>query len=315
MKVRSDWLTSIRVQRLGQILIGVPSISRYVTQKELENILWRNCGGPMNEVRNLIDILAGLKLIRRDNQSVIRTKTGDSIAKALRAGDAASLALSLIRVGYFHDQARILIECGRVNDFGNLRCSTRLARTGAAQLVGLLQSWNGIQLLPELLIPARVFEELNAVWALLPPPVELPKWAAERKAVGDRAEMYTVQYERGRVGTNAIFWVSRDSDALGWDVEDRSTVPRRCIEVKGRREVGVVFYLSENEWNKAQELGRSYEIQFWGGIDLSKEPSFEYAFLRGEGFPIRISNVAEELRNNWLAVPVTWKISRREPAL
>ena len=85
--------------------------------------------------------------------------------------------------------------------------------------------------------------------------------------------MYTVQYERERVGQSSIFWVARDTDSLGWDVEDRSKTPYRYIEVKGRRDSELVFYLSEREWNKAHELGSNYEVQFWGSIDLTVDPA------------------------------------------
>ena len=58
-------------------------------------------------------------------------------------------------------------------------------------------------------------------------------------------------------------------------MEDRSVNPYRYIEVKGRRESDLVFYLSDNEWGKAQALGPNYEVQFWGGIDLALDPGVE----------------------------------------
>lgn len=84
----------------------------------------------------------------------------------------------------------------------------------------------------------------------------LPGFALERKQVGDRAELYSVQTERSRIANpSVIAWVARESDTLGWDVEDRSVTPHRCVEVKGRRDGEVIFYLSENEWRRAHELG------------------------------------------------------------
>jgi hypothetical protein len=176
--------------------------------------------------------------------------------------------------------------------------------------MGILENWNEVQILPEVIVPDTLLQELNTVWALLPPVVEMPKWAAERKAVGDRAEMYTVQYERTQRGSSAIFWVARDSDSLGWDVEDRSASPHRRIEVKGRRDNDVTFYLSEKEWTKAHELSSNYEIHFWGGIDLTSEPSVEYSNLRTNGYPIVISDFASNVGKDWLAVPVNYRISR-----
>lgn len=311
MKVRSDWLTSARVRRLIQILLKVSSLPPDISQREVERTLWRDCGGPLQEVETMVGVLADLRLIRTAGAIVKRTQAGDRVVRAIRAKDESLFALTLIRAGYFHDQARIFIETGKIDLSGNLRCPVKVARAAAPQLLGLLETWENVQFLPEVVVPELLLQELNTVWALLPPPVELSKWAAERKQVGDRAEMYTVQYERTRVGASAIFWVSRDSDALGWDVEDRSVIPQRCIEVKGRRDTEVVFYLSENEWKKAHELGASYEIQFWGGIDISIDPSVEYSALRANGFPFVIANISAELGQNWHAVPVNWRITRR----
>jgi hypothetical protein len=33
-----------------------------------------------------------------------------------------------VRAGYFYDQARVLLECGRVDAAGNLHCATAIAR-------------------------------------------------------------------------------------------------------------------------------------------------------------------------------------------
>lgn len=313
MKVRSDWLTGVRVRRLSEILVAISSLPPEISERDSETVLWRKCGGPLAEIRQLIDVLIELRLVRTSGQSLARTPAGHQIARAIRNRDDDLLALGLIRAGYFHDQARILLESGQIDDGGNFRCPTRLARICAPQLIGMLESWDEVRISPEILIPDTLLQELNSVWALLPPPIEIPKWAAERKAVGDRAEMYTVQYEKTRVGTASIFWVARDSDTFGWDVEDRSVTPYRCIEVKGRRESDVVFYLSENEWNKAHELGPNYELHFWGGIDLSVEPSVEYSSLRAGGYPLVINNLAQELLHTWEAVSVNWRITRRIP--
>lgn len=309
MKVRSDWFTSVRVRRLSEVLVAIASLPPDISDPEIETLLWRKCGGPLPEIRPLIDVLIELKVVRMSGQALARTHGGHKIAKAIRSRNQDLLALTLIRAGYFHDQARILLESGEIDGGGNLRCPSRVARIGAPQLLGLLQSWDEVQLFPEVFVPDRILQELNSVWALLPPPIELPKWAAERKEVGNRAEMYTVQFEKTRVGTASIFWVARDSDALGWDVEDRSTTPHRCIEVKGRRDSDVVFYLSENEWSKAQALGANYEVQFWGGIDLAADPATEYAMLRANGYPVIITNLSAQLGHTWKAVAVSWRIS------
>jgi hypothetical protein len=311
MTAKSDWFTSARFRRIVELLVSIGSLPADISEKETVTVLWRKCGGPLNEILQLIETLISLKLARASGQGLVRTPLGHQIAKKIRTKDHRALALTIIRAGYFHDQARVLLELGSIDVDGNLRCSSRYARTGAPQLVGLLEYWNEVQIFPELVVPESVLKELNKVWALLPPPVVLPAWAAERKEVGNRAEMYTVQYERDRLGHSSIFWVARDSDSLGWDVEDRSTVPYRYIEVKGRRDSELAFYLSDKEWTKAQELGPNHEVQFWGGIDLMLDPAVEYMKLRSNGYPIVIGNLAAELRTGLEAVAVSWKITRR----
>ncbi len=244
-----------------------------------------------------------------------RTSTGDRVAKAIRRGDLPALGTPLIRTGAFHDQSRYLIENGSRDGDGNLICELRVARVGAAQLLGILGWWPTFQSRPQVFIPKALADELGAVWALLPPPVEVPAWAAERKAVGDRAEMYTVQAERTSApSASSIRWVARDADDLGWDVEDHSGAQVRRIEVKGRRDGQVVFYLSENELKKAREFGNAYEIHFWGTIDLSRDPAVEYAALRESGYPLILENPASAIEaGDWIAEPVRWRVRQGSP--
>jgi hypothetical protein len=311
MSVVSGWLTGIRIQRTQEILILVSTLPPTMPLADVTRALWQRCGGPLGEIPQLIELLADLKFVRLDKDSVVRTSAGDKVSKALKSGRRELFALTLIRAGYFHDQARFLIECGSVQPNGNLHCSLRMSRAGAPQLTGLLSIWEEVQTFPEVVVPGSLLQDLNTVWALLPPPVVLPKWVAERKEVGNRAEMYSVQFERTKLGTSAIFWVAKDSDELGWDVEDRSVTPHRCIEVKGRRDDEVVFFLSDNEWQKAVELGALYEIQFWGGIDLTCDPASEYARLRATGYPLVISNISTQVGVGWEATAVRWRITRK----
>jgi hypothetical protein len=253
MEHQSEWLTGVRIARLKTVLLGISSIPIQVSTQEMHRFLWKKCGGLLDEVPLLIQILAILKLIRFDKHLPKRTPAGDTLARTLRR-DETILGLTLIRAGHFYDQARVLLATGTISDAGALSCPIRTARTVAPQLIAILETWPGVTTYPELSVPAAVVHELNSVWALLPPVTELPKWAAERKEVGNRAEMYTVQFERTSISPSKILWVARDSDALGFDVEDISVIPSRCIEVKGRRDRDIVFYLSEQEWDKAQQL-------------------------------------------------------------
>jgi hypothetical protein len=95
-------------------------------------------------------------------------------------------------------------------------------------------------------------------------------------------------------------------------VEDRTGTPYRYIEVKGRRDGQQRFYLSENELRKATELGAAYELQFWGNIDLSRDPAIEYAALRAAGYPIVLPNLRAVFDGGTFdVVPVRWRISLR----
>jgi hypothetical protein len=305
---RSEWLTGIRIRRLAEILVRTPSIPAGIGRRETYRHLWKRCGGPLGETPILVSVLSGLKLLREDRESFKRTPAGDKLAKTLRQRDDSALTLTLIRSGHFFDQARLLLETGKI-DGGVLRCPIRTARVVAPQLVAIVEGWTGVSTYPDLVIPNAILQELNSVWALLPPEPEIPKWAAERKAVGNRAEMYTVQLERTRVSPSKILWVARDSDSLGFDVEDTSVSPTRCIEVKGRRDNDVVFYLSEREWEKAQELGDRYEVHFWGEIDLATEPAVEYALLRNNGYPVVFKNPATLIGMTLVSVPVKWRVT------
>lgn len=309
MERRSEWLTGIRIRRLQIVLLATPTIPAGLTRRDAERHLWRKCGGPLEEVPLLLEVLSNLKLMRAEGDLLKRTGAGDRMARSLRQRDSSVLGITLIRSGHFFDQARVLLQTARIDDKGTLRCSIRASRGVAPQLVAILEQWEGVITYPELVIPSALVQELNSVWALLPPAIETPKWAAERKAVGNRAEMYTVQRERSRVNPALILWVARDTDALGFDVEDTSVSPSRCIEVKGRRDNDVVFYLSEHEWEKAKELGERYEVQFWGGIDLQVQPAVEYTLLRQNGYPIEFRNPAALIGTVLLSAAVSWRFS------
>lgn len=309
----SPWFTGARLQRLAKALPALPSSQQDIPTAESMRVLWRVCGGPYDELSSLMVVLGELGFIIESGSVMRRTAAGDRVVRAIRRDDLTALGTALVRSGVFHDQSRYLVENGNRDGEGNLVCEQRVVRIGAAQLLGLLGWWPDVRVRPQVLIPKLLADELGAVWALLPPPVEVAAWASERKAVGDRAEMYTVQTERiTAASASAIRWVARDSDDLGWDVEDHSTATIRRIEVKGRRDGQVVFYLSDNEWKKAREFGDAYEIHFWGTIDLAREPAAEYAALRASGYPIILVNPAAAIESgDWVAEPVRWRVAPR----
>ncbi|MCE2405118.1 MAG: DUF3883 domain-containing protein [Dehalococcoidia bacterium] len=178
-------------------------------------------------------------------------------------------------------------------------------------MVGLLSRWPKFQSRPKVVGPSSVVNELTAVWALRGPEEGESSWLSHRRRVGNRAELYSFQRERSEAqDPSAIAWVSKDSDRLGWDIEDRTKTPYRRIEVKGSGGESPVFFLSENEWRQASIHGANYEVQFWGNIDLHREEPSEYASLRAVGFPIVVSNICDKIASGeWVATPVQWRIA------
>ena len=296
-----------------QALRRIPGQAPGVPLGNAKRLVWDGCGGPFDEATVLLEVLQSLNLITETGQTLLRTRAGNQVSKAIGRGDATAFAVLLIRAGFFHDQARVVIEQGQMQADGSLACPPRTFISAAPQLLGILRYWDTVKVRPVVTIPQNLLSELDTVWALLPPAPELPEILTERKAVGDRAEMYSVQFERSRSADPArIAWVARDSDLLGWDVEDRNGSPTRCIEVKGRRDNKQTFYLSENEWRKLKELGGAYQLHFWGNIDLNRTPALEYAALRASGYPIVLDNFEALVSvGDWTMTPVRWRLERQ----
>ncbi|HYC54234.1 MAG TPA: DUF3883 domain-containing protein [Candidatus Binatia bacterium] len=308
----SDWFTPARFRRLANILSSIDGAAPGLPAADAARRVWRVCGGPLTEISDYLALLIELDLIRLHSGGYFRTRGGNKLAKTLRSGDRTGLALTLIHGGCFHDQARHLLERGTNDAHLRLVVTRKEALVGAPQLVSLLELWSEVEVRPKVAIPSSLAAELEAVWTLLPPEREIPEWQLERKAVGNRAELYTVQLERSRVADkNSVHWVARDADDLGWDVEDRSWEQVRRIEVKGSRDRREMFFLSENEWRRANEYGEDYFIHFWGAVDLNRKPAVEYAALRAEGYPVEIQNPAKAINDRkWSATATRWRVER-----
>ena len=308
------WLTGPRLERLAVALLAIGTNAPGIAREGAVSTIWRKCGGSHEEAREVLGILTWLNLVRIDNDYIRRAKAGNPIVRSLRTGDYRPLGITIIRAGLFSEQARTLLESGRIDADGNLVCLPRAAESVAPQLIGLLSRWPEFQSRPKVVVPSNLLNELSAVWALRTPEEVEPSWMTERRRVGKRAELYSLQCERSEAhDASAIAWVAKDSDSLGWDIEDRTAAPYRRIEVKGSRGESPVFFLSENEWKQAAIHGSSYEVQFWGNIDLQREESSEYASLRAIGFPIIISNIRDRITSGeWAATPVQWRIAKND---
>lgn len=310
--VRSSWLTGTRTRRLLDVLAALPGGASGIPTEEARLRIWRFCDGPIDEVLVLLEVLVGAELVRVELGQYKRTPSGHRAIAHRGTEGLRPLGLALLRAGYFHDQARALLDLGTNDADGNLTCPTRQARRACPQLIGILRYWAQVTIAPALLVPAELLEELQAVWALLPPPtLEEPAAEAIRKTIGNRGELYSYQLERLEADVASdIVWVARDDDNLGYDIEDRSTNPRRRIEVKASGEATVRFFLSENEWRKSREDPSTYEIQFWGVIDLATNPADEFKRLRDRGFPLVFSDIPSLLGNGQLqATPAKWRVT------
>jgi len=312
MDVHSDWLTTARLARAARALSVLEQDRRRWPRKEAARAVFRRAGGAADEADSILELLIVSRLIEVKGDTVQVTTAGIQIATGVADGDVMAIGLTFIRAGFFHDQARALMESGSINEFGELECPTALARTIASQLVGLLEWWDGVEILPRVRIPVSLVQELGTIAALLPGDAFAPKWVEDQKMVGNRAETYSVKWERTRASDpRLIAHVAPDSDTLGWDVEDRSSTELRRIEVKGRRSAEMIFNLSENELKKAKEHGTRYELQFWGEIDLNTDAEIEYASLTAAGYPTCIENLAAELASGrWIMTPTNWRVSR-----
>jgi len=254
-----------------------------------------------------MSVLADLKLLWVDGDLIRLTKTGFGLAQDQSSPKIVGEVL--VRRGFFHDQARLLRESAVTSSDGTLRCSMTTARTLAPQLIGVLQKWKGVSVYPEIVLPRVAADLISGITTVLPPAVVVPRWVEDQKAVGNRAEAYSLQFESSRVPLSLLTWASQDSDSLGYDIEDRSQQPSRLIEVKGKRDQSILFYISENQLKRATLAGDRYEVHFWGNIDLSTDPEIEYCQLRDAGYPFVIRDIAGNIGTEWCLEPVEWRVT------
>jgi hypothetical protein len=309
--VRSTWLTAVRTRRLAHILTVVPARSPGLAVDEARLRLWRTCGGPIDDVPTMVDVLIGAELITVNRAALRLTRAGQTVLAKRGVEGLRPLGLALLRAGYLHDQARTLLDMSETDDDGRLSCPTRPARQRCPQLLGVLQFWPDVAVGTRIDIPARLVRELETAWALLPPrSADDEARDALRQNIGNRGELYSYQLERLNAADQShIAWVARDDSNLGYDIEDRSVNPRRRIEVKASGEIPIRFLLSANEWQKAHEDPPSYEIHFWGGIDLNVDPAEEYARLRGQGYPRIFTDLPGLISaGQFSAKPTKWRI-------
>lgn len=310
----SHSFTEIFVERLLAAVSAVPSreaggLSADRAPLALQALI---PGGP-RAIRPTLDCLEALGIIATVDGGLARTKLGNTIRRQLRAEKTSgAVALAVIRSGFMGDQVRTLRETLELSEDG-YRCTRHRARDAAPQLLGLLARLPDVVIANQISIGPETSRELDSLWNEVLPSSRI-NWAdleRRRKAVGDRAESYSMEFERARrVGAvGDVAWVSRDDDGLGYDIEVAGT-PTRRIEVKGSAGPDVIFYLTAREHEVAARFGAAYEVQFWGTVDLRSDPRVDYERLRTAGYPIRIVAPLTALRGEpWSMIPDRYKVS------
>jgi hypothetical protein len=297
----ANWFTHVRVERLLPALRAIqmqppPGVAHWRATRTV----WNQCGGPFDEVADIIDVLADIALIAERGGYLRTTKHGRAIATQDHHTGGRGMVRALLRAGLFADQVRRLLEVGERTPDGSFTCRRSVAIENAPQLLGALRRWPNVTVARDVYVPAEVAKELADPWSL----IRRDGYNRDiKKVIGERAELYTYLQERRLADDpSSIRWVSRDDDDLGFDVEDLSTSPSRRIEVKGTSGALTRFYMSTHEWAVAHEEPQRYEVQFWGRIDLERQERSEFQQLRKLGYPIVFSNLETAIRDGRLCV-------------
>ncbi|WP_196244517.1 DUF3883 domain-containing protein [Mycobacterium avium] len=244
---------------------------------------------------------------------VARSTIGDRLRQQIRREGSYPLAIAIIRSGLMASQIRgIRKVLGRNGD--GYACSRNAAQAVAPQLVGLLARMPDVRIGGRILIGRDSGLELDSIWNELTPDSrgDWQEVEKRRKAIGERAELYSIQLERSaHVGARErVVWVSRDDDSLGYDIEVVGP-PRRHVEVKGSAGREVQFFISSNEYRVAARHEEAYEIHFWGSIDLRADPQEDFERLTRMGYPVRILNPVVALANSpWVIEPSQYRVVR-----
>ncbi|MFJ4755004.1 DUF3883 domain-containing protein [Streptomyces sp. NPDC088763] len=266
----------------------------------------------MSDIPMLVDILIQIGLVEINDTWLRTTKAGVRVATQDHQVGGRLLGQALIRAGLFAGQIRRLLEVSDIDSAGSLVCSRDLAVSVAPQLTGILRRFATVSFSDELRIEASLVSEMGDVWSLLPAPVG--PVLDFKKDMGNRGELYSYQFCRMHAADGTkVRWVARDDETLGYDIEDLNYDPKRRIEVKASGDANVRFYLSQNEWAVARELGDNYEVHFWGGISLKSPVQEEFDKLRGLGFPLIFRGLSNLITSGSLAaIPTQYLVTRSD---
>ena len=314
IRLTADQFTEVLVENLITCMVTIPSHHAGGVQRDsMMTMLQSRIGVARRSTEVLLACLIAMNLVSEVNGVVGRSPQGDRLRREIRDGGSHAVVPVIIRSGLMADQIRALRTILRRGPDG-YSCGRSAARAVAPQLVGLVCRMPDVIDGGRLTIGSATGLELDSVWNELAPDSRT-NWEdieKRRKAIGDRAELYSLQLERSsHLGAiDNILWVSRDDDSLGYDIEV-AALPTRRIEVKGSSGRDVQFFLSANEYRVAKRHGAAYEIHFWGDIDLRRGPRDDFERLRAAGYPICIVDPVEVLKDSpWKIEPSQYRVSR-----
>lgn len=314
VELASSNFTEVFVEQLVHVITTIPSHhSGGLNSDGLYSVLRSRIGVGNRPSRNVVACLTQMRLISEVDGMVGRSRTGDAVRREVRTQGSRPLAVAILRSGLMADQIRAIRSVLRANGDG-YECGRSAAQVVAPQLLGLLGRMPDVAITGRVEIGRVSGLELDSVWNELPPAsrVNWQDMEKRRIAIGDRAELYSMQLERSaHVGAwESITWVSRDDDSLGYDIEVRGQ-PTRRIEVKGSSGREIQFFLSTNEYRVAQLHGPSYEIHFWGDIRVGSDPIQEFDRLTSAEYPIRILDPSAVFAQApWAIEPSQYRVTR-----
>lgn len=298
MNESSNWFIAPRVRRLQRLVHLLPPRPPGISGSELVGTLRPQIDSPPGEIPELVKILTRLGFLHVDSEHYYLSKKGRRAVTLSEDRARRELAKLLIQSGLLHEQVRKVIQASTIDREGMARSRVVQLRRAAPQLLGLLRAWPNVVGPSFVRIPPDLFDVIDAPWSLVPPPNEEE---GTREAVGHRAEAYSFYLLRLESNfPTSVVWVSRDDQGLGYDIEDGSTGQVHRIEVKGSRGKDVRFLLTANEHDVAHQDPSSYEVHFWGEINLNRSPDVEFDLLRERGFPLRFEDLAAHLADRRL---------------
>lgn len=307
-----SWLTSQRLERMTLALRVVQHAGRTGLRLELaDRTIWKTVGGLLSEVSDLIQVLRSLGLVRYRPPHLELTRPGRVVAAQDHQQGGRLLARQVISSGLLLNQSRVLIESSAPDANGALRCRREIAVSLAPQLVGLLRRFPEVEFGQHVVIPRGLAIELDSAWI----PASTRSRLDHRRSLGDRGEEFSYRFEReNAVDRTRIHWVAQVDDSLGYDIEDGNGTNPRRIEVKASAASEVKFFLSKREWRVASENPSSYEVQFWGEVNLAAPPAEEYKRLRAAGYPIVFENLPSLVQVGRLSLePSHYVVTQMQP--